>query len=81
MMPLVGIPAFEKFMELVDEMREQSIAFAASGDGVRNQRETLAALGEVRCYSDLMALHTGMKMTVEERADEEQRRRESDEQA
>ena len=57
MSSLVQNPNFVEFMGTLTDLREGAIAYAVSHTTVRDQRETLAALGEVRCYDDILDVY------------------------
>lgn len=51
---LLPNPNFRQFIDALRELREGAVMYAVSHTAVKDQRETLAALGEVRAYSDII---------------------------
>jgi hypothetical protein len=62
---LVANPNFEHFVDALREMKDGAVAYAVSHTTVRDQRESLAALGEVRAYSDIISLADAHRSPVE----------------
>lgn len=56
MADLIHDPRFQTFCDALKELREQAVAFAVTHDSVKDQRATIAALGEVRAYDDILAV-------------------------
>lgn len=57
MRDLVQDPRFGEFVNAIRELKEGAVAYAVSHTTVRDQRESLAALGEVRAYSDIISIY------------------------
>ncbi|HYB97520.1 MAG TPA: hypothetical protein VEC57_00105 [Candidatus Limnocylindrales bacterium] len=57
MLPLVGMPAFEAFMAVLRESREASIADSLMDSVIANQRNHLAAIGEIRCFTSILSIY------------------------
>jgi len=54
MSTLLPNPNFRDFIDALRQLREGAIMYAVSHTTVKDQREALAALGEVRAYSDII---------------------------
>ena len=57
-------PRFEEFISTLRDMKEGAVAYAVQHTTVRDQRESLAALGEVRAYSDIISLYEAHREPV-----------------
>lgn len=68
--PLVGDPRFQDFMELMAQLKDEAIEFACSHDAVTSSRATLAALGEVRTYRNILSIYENQKVEADERANQ-----------
>lgn len=62
---LLPDPRFHVFVDTIRELKEGAIAYAVQHTTVRDQRESLAALGEVRAYSDIISLADAHMNAVE----------------
>lgn len=72
MFPLISDPRFSvDFMGVLREQRDEAVAYAISHDSVRDERRTLAALGEIRAYNDILAIAENYHTQLEERANRE----------
>jgi hypothetical protein len=60
LLPLVGEPHFEAFIEEIRQQREISIEDACSDPVIANERTHLSAIGEVRCYKNLLAIYDNL---------------------
>lgn len=58
MTPLHGLPEFEDYMKEVASEREAVIADLCSDSVVGNERLTLATIGELRTYTNVLSLYT-----------------------
>jgi hypothetical protein len=56
MSSLVSNENFQVFMETIQELKDGAVDYAVGHTTVRDQRESLAALGEVRAYTDILAI-------------------------
>jgi len=50
-------PRFAVFMEALREMREGAVAYMTTHTTVKDERESLAAVGEVRCFDTIWAAY------------------------
>jgi hypothetical protein len=57
MLPLVGEPHFEAFIAQIRQQREISVEDACRDAVIANERSHLAAIGEVRCYTNVLAIY------------------------
>lgn len=64
---LVANPNFEEFIDELRTMKDASILYAVSHTTVRDQRESLAALGEVRAYLDIIDAYEAHRAPVDNR--------------
>ncbi len=55
--PLAADERFATFMDLVRELKDSAVEFAATHDSVKDSRATLAALGTVRAYLDILSIY------------------------
>jgi hypothetical protein len=53
---LGGDPRFQSFLEAVQTMRNEAIRAACADKVLRSRGKTVAALGEIRAYEDILAL-------------------------
>lgn len=70
MTPLISDQRFQEYMELIRELKDGAVEFAATHDAVKDARATLAALGSVRAYLDIISVYDSAVAAVED----EQRR-------
>jgi hypothetical protein len=63
---------FEAFIELVEELRDEAYNYAISVDSVKDQRLTLAAMGESRAYNDIVGIYRNYLDHLENRLDEQE---------
>lgn len=61
MIPLVGIPAFNDFMRLVSDLKDEAVGNSVGFDTVASERNSLVAKGEVLCYLNILTLYEGEK--------------------
>lgn len=54
---LVQNTNFVHFMETIAELREGAVAYAVAHSTLENDRKTIAALGEVACYDDIIGVY------------------------
>ena len=78
MTPLCGDERFKEFMQVIEDLKEQAVEFAATHDSVKDTRATLAALGTVRSYIDILGIYKNAIHVIE---DEQRRFEEEKEQA
>lgn len=50
-------PRFFSFMEALRDMREGAVQYMTTHTTVKDEREMLAAVGEVRCFDTILAAH------------------------
>lgn len=67
MTPLVGLPQFGDFMELIGELRDGAVERAVMPETLKNQRMTLASAGEVRAYLDILSIYQSHRDAAFER--------------
>jgi hypothetical protein len=58
-------PRFHEFIGAIRELKDGAVEYAVAHTTVRDQRETLAALGEVRAYQDILSLADAHMNAVE----------------
>lgn len=56
MVQLSGDPRFAEFIELVKEQKDMALAEAVTNNAIANPHVSAAYLGEVRAYTDIIAL-------------------------
>jgi hypothetical protein len=64
MASLVASPNFVEFIEALRELKEGAVSYAVQHTTVRDQRETLAAMGEIRAYSDIIGIYEAHREPV-----------------
>lgn len=57
MIPLVGDTRFIEFMEVVKDYKELAVENSLLDATIANERLTLASLGEVRAYKDIIGIY------------------------
>ncbi len=57
MTTLVANSNFAIFIELIEELRDEAYLEAISKDSIKDQRLTLAMMGESRAYNDIIAIY------------------------
>ena len=65
---LLGYPHFAVFADTLRELREGAVAYAVEHTTVKDERESLAALGEIRAYGNILSIVDGAKDRLEEEA-------------
>ena len=58
MVALVGNDAFNTFMSVIREQREIVIEDLCNDAVASDERKTMAAIGELRCYKNILATHS-----------------------
>lgn len=74
MQPLVMDERFREFMDLIVSMKDSAVELAAMHDTVKEQRATIAALGAIRTYLDIIAVyenHCAQIVDLNERQEEQ----------
>lgn len=75
MTPLVLLPSFQNWIEVLRQTKESAVQYMINHTAVANERETLAAIGEVRAYSAIIQDYEAQREQLEQqaRAEAEQR--------
>lgn len=66
MQPLVEDERFRRFMDLIVSMKDQAVELAAMHDTVKEERATIAALGAIRTYLDIIAVYENHQGQIDE---------------
>lgn len=64
---------FQEFLEVLRDLREAAVAYAISHDTIKDQRNTLAALGEVRAYDDILGIAKAHEQVLDQSTDQVER--------
>jgi hypothetical protein len=64
MRDLVQDPRFQVWMEALRELRESAVGYMIDHTTVKDQRESLAAVGEVRCYDTIWQVYEAHREPV-----------------
>jgi hypothetical protein len=59
--PLVGLPQFADFMEIVRDLKDEAVAASVSFETVASERNSLVAKGEVMAWINLLAIYESQK--------------------
>lgn len=75
MTPLVGIPQFADYIEMLKELKDEAVAYSVDSDTVKSDRESLVVKGEIRAYLNQINIYRGQIEQLSEklRQDEETR--------
>lgn len=57
MASLIPNSNFTEFMRTVQELREQAVTYAVNHQTLADERKTIAALGEIAAYDDILAVY------------------------
>lgn len=63
--PLLGDTRFTDFLDTVKELKDEAVITAALQGTISNERTTLAALGEIRAYLDILGIAENYKLQIE----------------
>lgn len=66
MTPLCADDNFKTFMGLIRDMKDEAVEFAATHDQVKDVRLTVASLGAVRTYLEIISVHDNALHYIEE---------------
>jgi hypothetical protein len=69
MEPLLGDDRFTTFLDAVKELKEEAIGRSIMHDSVRSDRATLAAMGEIRAYVDILNIAEDYRLQIESEQD------------
>lgn len=69
MKSLVGNQNFDLFMESIREQREIAILDACNDVVVQSQRASMAAIGEIKCYTNILDLYDAAQSQAAESSD------------
>lgn len=61
-LPLVGDPRFQDYMQVIEDLKEKALDDATTFDSVNSARATVAALGTVRAYKEIIAIHESLEL-------------------
>ena len=56
---------FQVYLDAIRELKEGAVAYAVQHTTVRDEREYLAAVGEVRAYADILAVAESHMQAIE----------------
>jgi hypothetical protein len=59
MTPLVGIPAFVEFMQLIKDLKDEAVANSVSFETSASERNSLVSKGEVLSYLNIIQTYEG----------------------
>ena len=65
MAPLVLLPKFQEWIETLRATKDAAVQYLVHTDTVKNERECMAALGEVRAYSTIIEVYEGQREQLE----------------
>jgi hypothetical protein len=63
---LIADPRFKDFMDLVRSLKDAAVELSATHETVSNERTTLAAIGSVRAYLDIIGVYDSALAAAEE---------------
>ena len=69
LLDLARDPRFSVFMEALSDMREGAVAYMTTRTTVKDEREMLAAVGEVRCFDTILSAYDQAKEAQQPEAD------------
>ena len=69
---LISLPQFREFMAHLRDQREDAVRYMIDHTTVKDQRESLAAAGEVRCWDTIHAVYENFRLELEQAAAERQ---------
>ena len=69
---LIQYPPFTSFINTLREQKDAAVAYAISHTSVKDERETLCALGEIRALTDVIAIFDAHHQAVEHQFVEDQ---------
>jgi len=72
MTPLVLLPAYEKWIEQVREMKDEAVRYMVDHTSVANERESLVARGEVRAYLWILETYKAQREQLEQQVADRQ---------
>lgn len=75
--PLSRDPRFQEFLDTIEDFKGAAMAWAVDHDSVKDARATLANLGEVRAYMNILETAKSIRQHAEEQAAREQENQES----
>lgn len=61
MTPLVGIPAFNDFMQLISDLKDEAVGNSVGFETVASERNSLVSKGEVLTYINILSLYENEK--------------------
>lgn len=70
MFSLCGNPEFIHFLETIQELKDEAIAFAITHESIKSDRTTLSSLGEVRAYTDILSVAENYRTQLEQKAEQ-----------
>jgi len=59
--PLVGLPQFEEFVELLRDLKDEAVANSVSFETSASERNSLVAKGEILAYLNILGVCDGQK--------------------
>lgn len=68
MTPLALLPAFQSWIEVLRQTKESAVQYMINHTAVASDRETLAAIGEVRAYSAIIQDFEAQREQLEQQA-------------
>ncbi len=59
LVPLVGLPAFVDFMQLISDLKDEAVANSVSFETCASERNSLVSKGEVLTYLNILQAYDG----------------------
>lgn len=59
--PLVGIPQFNDFIEILRDLKDEAVANSVSFETAASERNSLVAKGEILAYLNILGVYDGQK--------------------
>lgn len=66
MTPLVLLPSFQAWIETLRQTKDSAVQYMVHHSAVSNERESLAAIGEVRAYLAIIQDYEAQKEVLEQ---------------
>lgn len=71
MLPLMGDTRFHAFIELIEELKEDAYIYAVGETALKNERVSIAALGESRAYHEILGIYQNYYDKIQNRIDDQ----------
>ena len=75
MQPLVGIPQFNDFIEILRDMKDEAVANSVSFETAASERNSLVSKGEILAYLNILGVYDGQKEQFDALAEQQAEQR------